>query len=76
MIVRTMRRWLTVTFLAVSRRLKSTFQLARVRQINGEITLRAVEEPRYEASPKFVVNDVRAASDDALANRLLSGRLR
>src|SRR5215469_12965540 len=46
-----------------------------VRQINGKITMRGVENPRYVVSPKFVVNGVRAPSDDALANRLLSGRL-
>jgi len=46
-----------------------------VRQINGKITIRGVEKPRYVASPKFVVNDVRAPPDDALANRLVSGRL-
>jgi hypothetical protein len=46
-----------------------------VRQINGKITMRGVEKPRYVVSPKFVVNGVRAPLDDALANRLLSGRL-
>src|SRR6516225_332140 len=46
-----------------------------LRQINGKITMRGVENPRYVVSPKFVVNGVRAPSDDALANRLLSGRL-
>ncbi len=45
-----------------------------VRQINEKITMRGVENPRYVVSPKFVVNGVRAPSDDALANRLLSGR--
>jgi hypothetical protein len=44
-----------------------------VRQINGKITIRDVEKPRYVVSPKFVVNDVRAPPDDALANALLSG---
>jgi hypothetical protein len=44
-----------------------------VGQINGKITIRGVEKPRYMVSPKFVVNDVRAPPDDALANRLLSG---
>jgi hypothetical protein len=47
-----------------------------VRQINGKITIRGVEKPRYVVSPKFAVNDVRAPPDDALANALLSGRLR
>jgi hypothetical protein len=46
-----------------------------VRQINGKITIRGVEKPRYVVSPKFAVNDVRAPPDDALANRLLSERL-
>jgi hypothetical protein len=46
-----------------------------VRQINGKITIRGVEKPRYVVSPKFAVNDVRAPPDDASANRLLSGRL-
>jgi hypothetical protein len=46
-----------------------------VRQINGKITMRGVANPRYVVSPKFVVNGVRAPSDDTLANRLLSGRL-
>jgi hypothetical protein len=46
------------------------------RQINGKITIRGVEKPRYVVSPKFAVNDVRAPPDDALANALLSGRLR
>ena len=46
-----------------------------VRQISGKITMRGVANPRYVVSPKFVVNDVRAPPDDALANRLLSGRL-
>ena len=46
-----------------------------VRQINGKITIRGVEKPRYVVSPTFVVNDVRAPPDDALANRLVSGRL-
>jgi hypothetical protein len=47
-----------------------------VRQINGKITIRGVEKPRYVVSPKFAVNAVRAPPDDALANALLSGRLR
>ena len=46
-----------------------------VRQINGKITIRGVEKPRYVVSPKFAVHDVRVPPDDALANRLLSGRL-
>jgi hypothetical protein len=57
----------------------STFETdipaGEVRQINRKITMRGVEKPRYVVSPKFVVNGVRAPSDDALANRLLSGRL-
>ena len=47
-----------------------------VRQINGKITIRGVEKPRYVVSPKFAVNDVRAPPDDALANALSSGRVR
>jgi len=47
-----------------------------VRQINGKITIRGVEKPRYVVSPKFAVNGVRAPPDDALANALLSVRLR
>jgi hypothetical protein len=54
---------------------ESDIPAGEVRQINGKITMRGVENPRYVVSPKFVVNGVRAPSDDALANRHLSGRL-
>jgi hypothetical protein len=47
-----------------------------VRRINGKITIRGVDKPSYVVSPKFAVNDVRAPPGDALANALLSGRLR
>ena len=55
--------------------LETDIPAGEVRQINGKITIRGVEKPRYAVSPKFAVNDVRAPPDDALANRLLSGRL-